>query len=149
MTLWARVPWLGQLRRSSLLSKPLLSEDKCYEPFSDSPGVLTESGSKLGEDSVQLASPSGCDGLLAKFANSIVESPRRHACASRKFYPSIGGMCDTAHSVFPREKGWSFWGGVAGIRGENSLTCSCHGEGCRGPSTPHRLHFVKSMLRSG
>ena len=38
---------------------------------------------------------------------------------------------------------------VAGIRGENSLMCSCHGEGCRGPSTPHGLHFVKSMLRSG
>jgi hypothetical protein len=28
-TLWARVPWLGQLRRSSLLGITFLSEDKC------------------------------------------------------------------------------------------------------------------------
>jgi len=40
--------------------------------------VLIESGAKLGEDGVQLVSASGCDSLLAEFANSIVESPRRH-----------------------------------------------------------------------
>jgi hypothetical protein len=103
MTLWARVPWLGQLCRSSLLGKPLLSEDKCYEPFSDSPGVLTESGPKLGEDSVQLASPSGYDGLLAKFANSIVEPPRRHACTSGN---SIHGsaVCAIPHILYFRGK---------------------------------------------
>jgi len=101
--LWARVPWLGQLRRSSLLGKPLLSEDKGYEPFSDSPGVLTESGPKLGEDRVQLASPSGYDGLLAKFANSIVESPRRHACTSWNFmHGSV--VCAIPHILYFRGK---------------------------------------------
>jgi hypothetical protein len=67
-----------RLRRSSLLGITLLSEDKCQEPFSDSPAVLTECGSKLGEDGVQLASPSGCESLLAEFVDSIVEPPRRH-----------------------------------------------------------------------
>src|SRR6266478_4063397 len=32
---------------------------------------------------------------------------------------------------------------------ENSLTRLWHGGRCRGPSTPHGLHFVKFMLRSG
>jgi len=43
-----------------------------------------ESGSKLGEDDVQLASASGCESLLAEFADSIVEPPRRHHCTSSK-----------------------------------------------------------------
>ena len=73
---------LCQLHRSSLLGKPLLSEDKCYEPFSHSPGVLTESGSKLGEDSVQLVSAWGGESLVAEFADSIVQSPRQHAHGS-------------------------------------------------------------------
>ena len=68
-----------RLRRSPLLGKTLLSKDKGYEPFSDSLGVLIESGSELGEDGVQLVSASGCDRLLAEFADSIVEPPRQHA----------------------------------------------------------------------
>jgi hypothetical protein len=62
--------------------------------------VLTESGSKLGEDGVQLASASGCDSLLAEFADSIVESPRQHAAPQViEFYSRIGGMCDTGPTV--------------------------------------------------
>jgi hypothetical protein len=40
--------------------------------------VLAECGSKLGEDDVRLASASGCESLLAEFADSIVEPPLRH-----------------------------------------------------------------------
>ena len=36
-----------------------------------------ECGSKLGEDGVRLASASGCESLLAEFADSIVEPPLR------------------------------------------------------------------------